>query len=90
MTHGDRLLRLITLLEQRGLLEKHKNYLLTPDYVQDIITATNENRKNDALSAIRKAEQVLSLVWDYIDSDDREWFVETMRQLRQSVLSASE
>lgn len=88
MIQGNRLQRLMYLLEQQGLADEYGDSLPDPHYVQDLIRMTNNGCFEEALAALEKTERLLASLSAHLSQEDISWFSDIMRELHRSIHTA--
>lgn len=90
MDESNAIEHIVAILERKGLMQKYQRYLLTPYYVQEIIAATNDGKIKKAMSLIDRAEEVLNILNEDLETEDKKYLLEIIQQLRQAVSLAEE
>jgi hypothetical protein len=80
--------RIANILKNQGAFQEFQDYLPSPDYVSNLITLTNAGDIGEALFDIEKTQQILNLVSDDLNAEERQWLSGIVEQLKQNVSSA--
>jgi len=74
-------------LGRRGLYKKYATYLPSPQYVQQIINATNQGQIKEVSRRIMRSEDILTELMDDLSLEDKEWYMEVIKSLKFAVAS---